>query len=221
MDRAQKILLGVFGTLVAVTGIAWLVSLQTGNVRVTTVAWIGTAFITLLCIWVVPHFVLIWIVALFPVRQPDNRGSLVELRSGKQISKADRELTRKMVNEKFQWRILKRVGRDFLIMLAITVVCTLASSFLPTPYNRALSWTCLGIVMIAFYFFLQKTYLRFECAALLCTRHCGGCGYDLRQLPAEDDGCTVCPECGAAWRLFKQGAEEKRSSEVDAVSPGD
>jgi hypothetical protein len=30
---------------------------------------------------------------------------------------------------------------------------------------------------------------------------CPCCNYELTQLPPEDDGCTVCPECGAAWRL--------------------
>jgi hypothetical protein len=30
---------------------------------------------------------------------------------------------------------------------------------------------------------------------------CAKCGYDLDGLAAAPDGCTVCPECGAAWRL--------------------
>ena len=31
---------------------------------------------------------------------------------------------------------------------------------------------------------------------------CPHCGYDLRMLPTDpDDGATVCPECGCAWRL--------------------
>ena len=30
---------------------------------------------------------------------------------------------------------------------------------------------------------------------------CWSCGYDIRALVPEHDGCTVCPECGAAWRL--------------------
>lgn len=30
---------------------------------------------------------------------------------------------------------------------------------------------------------------------------CAVCGYDMRGRVAEDDGCTVCPECGAAWKL--------------------
>lgn len=30
---------------------------------------------------------------------------------------------------------------------------------------------------------------------------CPSCSYRLRGVPPEPDGCTVCPECGAAWRL--------------------
>jgi len=32
---------------------------------------------------------------------------------------------------------------------------------------------------------------------------CPSCGYELTGLPVDeeiDDGCTVCPECSAAWR---------------------
>jgi len=30
---------------------------------------------------------------------------------------------------------------------------------------------------------------------------CPACGHSLRGLAPEADGCVVCPECGAAWRL--------------------
>lgn len=30
---------------------------------------------------------------------------------------------------------------------------------------------------------------------------CPSCGYQLTEIPRQADGCTVCPECGAAWRL--------------------
>lgn len=30
---------------------------------------------------------------------------------------------------------------------------------------------------------------------------CQACDYDLTSLSADPDGCTTCPECGAAWRL--------------------
>ncbi len=30
---------------------------------------------------------------------------------------------------------------------------------------------------------------------------CKSCRQSLLGLPAEDDGCVICPECGAAWKL--------------------
>ncbi|MGD1914638.1 MAG: hypothetical protein ACFCBV_00405 [Phycisphaerales bacterium] len=34
----------------------------------------------------------------------------------------------------------------------------------------------------------------------LATGRCRACDYDLANLSPEADGCTVCPECSAAWR---------------------
>jgi hypothetical protein len=42
-------------------------------------------------------------------------------------------------------------------------------------------------------------------------RACVCCGYDLREVPAAADGCTVCPECGGAWRLVPARADEARA----------
>lgn len=38
--------------------------------------------------------------------------------------------------------------------------------------------------------------------ARIVSRHgfCASCGYALSNIPAAADGCTVCPECGSAWR---------------------
>ena len=36
---------------------------------------------------------------------------------------------------------------------------------------------------------------------LLKHRLCASCGYSLANLSADVDGCTVCPECGSAWRI--------------------
>lgn len=38
-------------------------------------------------------------------------------------------------------------------------------------------------------------------AAMFRRRRCPACAYDLRGVPEDDDGITICPECGAAWRL--------------------
>ncbi len=37
--------------------------------------------------------------------------------------------------------------------------------------------------------------------ACVLTGICGSCGYALSGLLTGADGCAVCPECGAAWRL--------------------
>lgn len=31
--------------------------------------------------------------------------------------------------------------------------------------------------------------------------YCASCGYSLANLTPADDGCTLCPECGSAWRI--------------------
>ena len=42
---------------------------------------------------------------------------------------------------------------------------------------------------------------RVLCAGLISSRKCGACAYTLDSLLPEADGCTPCPECGAAWRI--------------------
>lgn len=46
----------------------------------------------------------------------------------------------------------------------------------------------------------SRTRLRFT-RLVLEQGHCPSCGYALADIPAADDGCTVCPECGSAWRI--------------------
>ena len=36
---------------------------------------------------------------------------------------------------------------------------------------------------------------------------CAACGFDLRGAKAAIDGCTVCPECAAAWRFTSADGE--------------
>jgi len=48
---------------------------------------------------------------------------------------------------------------------------------------------------------------------MLAHRRCPHCGYDLRGLPTdEQDGATVCPECGCAWKVSDE-ATKRRSDE--------
>jgi hypothetical protein len=41
----------------------------------------------------------------------------------------------------------------------------------------------------------------FVVIAFLEERRCASCGHDLTGCTPQEDACTVCPECGAAWRL--------------------
>ncbi len=53
-------------------------------------------------------------------------------------------------------------------------------------------------VVIKLYGWRSSTHAR---QALLRAGLCAGCGYSICELQPEADGCTVCPECGGAWRL--------------------
>lgn len=43
--------------------------------------------------------------------------------------------------------------------------------------------------------------IRLVSDGLLDLGRCGSCSHPIASLPCEADGCTICPECGAAWRL--------------------
>ncbi len=37
---------------------------------------------------------------------------------------------------------------------------------------------------------------------------CAACGYNLKDLVADSDGCIVCPECNGAWKKERVGASK-------------
>ncbi|MEM9167145.1 MAG: cytochrome C oxidase subunit IV family protein [Planctomycetota bacterium] len=43
---------------------------------------------------------------------------------------------------------------------------------------------------------------------LILNRRCASCAFDLSNLLPQPDGCTVCPECNAAWRLPEHTKQE-------------
>ncbi len=46
---------------------------------------------------------------------------------------------------------------------------------------------------------------RVRMEALLDEAICPQCRYDIAGIPVASDACTVCPECGAAWRMSSEG----------------
>lgn len=47
---------------------------------------------------------------------------------------------------------------------------------------------------------------------VLAAACCASCGYGLERVVSQDDGCTVCPECGAAWKLPTPAASNRTST---------
>jgi hypothetical protein len=57
---------------------------------------------------------------------------------------------------------------------------------------------------------LRGAFRRELVAGNLVINQCGACGYNLNATATASDGCTVCPECGAAWKLPKRGPDGHR-----------
>lgn len=89
------------------------------------------------------------------------------------------------------------LGRPLLSVYQIASACVFAAAFIVV----AVVWSRRRAKVTAEYIA--------ECRA---HRVCASCGYLLQDLPLESDGCTVCPECGAAWRL-----ERERDSSLGSV----
>ena len=47
----------------------------------------------------------------------------------------------------------------------------------------------------------RRNSLKLNSEGVLFAGRCPACGYDLKTVRRDPDGCTVCTECGAAWRL--------------------
>ncbi len=99
------------------------------------------------------------------------------------------------------------LGRLISIGVPVAVLIVLAVGF--TTVSRSPALLAVGVavagVLGASLVWMTRsmgspapTYDAFT--ALLANDFCPGCGYGIGDIRPEHDGCTVCPECGAAWR---------------------
>ncbi len=71
--------------------------------------------------------------------------------------------------------------------------------------GRAIWWAIPGGVVLgtfgplAMMLTLRSLMLPRIVRAYVRAGFCGACGFPLEGQPREDDGCVICPECGAAW----------------------
>lgn len=58
-----------------------------------------------------------------------------------------------------------------------------------------------GVLVAGLISFVSKPAELADTRVLTRQHRCGCCRYQLRDLPVDPDGCTICPECGGAWKL--------------------
>lgn len=155
--------------------------------------------------------------ALGPDPPPrDDRGRrVVVLGSGLWGPRAPREL-RKVVaaaEAEESWRLLL-VGTVWMVVLIwpLSVAGGHASQFLARigapawiAGNAAVASMALVITAGASWF-VHRCSRAAVAEALLGVGACPSCGHPVRDIAPAPDGCTICPECGAAWRVPGAGA---------------
>lgn len=55
-----------------------------------------------------------------------------------------------------------------------------------------------------------KRSVRRAVRAVCLSGYCPKCGYCIQGLPVQSDGLTICPECGAAWRVGETEIESRQ-----------
>ncbi|UCE61270.1 MAG: hypothetical protein JSU63_05870 [Phycisphaerales bacterium] len=97
-----------------------------------------------------------------------------------------------------------------LIMSGFVVRSLIVDGFSKDPYGRTSdeAFTLYFVLCLLFslmWSLIERPRIRKIAAAMLKYLCCPHCGYDLRMLPAgPEDGATICPECGCAWKLNDQ-----------------
>ncbi len=157
---------------------------------------------------------------LFTARQPDDRGTRVP------IINMHRRRPPAELREVFSDREWKRI-RDFLhqrssnlwplIMLVLIVVGVHVGAGVGAQRlgltgkheQIGVGFVRSGVTvggMIAIAWLQWKMGAKHTRAELIYRRRCASCGYSIDGFKPDEDGCTVCPECGAAWNLASRSS---------------
>ncbi len=112
------------------------------------------------------------------------------------------------------WSMFILFGSIFsVMMLLVKVGIALAAAwFLSTASSRAIldeDWILIALINFLIYgsimgfVFSRVAWRSPEHAktAILRAGLCPACVYPIKGIPADEDECTLCPECGVSWRL--------------------
>jgi hypothetical protein len=70
-------------------------------------------------------------------------------------------------------------------------------------------WVFAGVPVLLISFIAMNRKPQPLPGLLAAHRRCGACAYNLHETAPEQDGCVVCPECGAAWHRDRFTLAEK------------
>ncbi len=136
------------------------------------------------------------------VLDSDHRDQATFLQDSKDFGLAKAERTRARIAASQLGRLALFTGRGLIAFLSWCLPPLVFGAFDPPP---VLEWSIGGVwwlfAMVVIVRHMKVQGIRWESRGLIAIGCCPSCGYDLLKLPVEDDGCRVCPECGAAWRL--------------------
>ena len=198
--------------LVVVVGIALLtvivgIALNLNLYLLALLIGVSVAFMLVMCVFAWFHELLARIVWPRGVIGLDDRGRGVEFRdldemptrlhlTREQRKRVDRAARRRPLPAKMNLGPLILLGPPVVVL----GVLWLFGIQLPTAAGWALAFVffVLGTVALRL---MRVIGMRWHNPALVVIGRCPSCGYDLTELPREDDGCVVCPECGAAWAM--------------------
>ena len=120
-----------------------------------------------------------------------------------------------------------RASKGWIALLHFATVAVVSSVlycyFAPTGGRSVVHYGSVIVAMIpalvAWRLLIQQT-CRWIGSGMIGIGWSAACGYCLSGLVVETDGCTVCPECGAAWRLPGDLRSEESQSAQDARARG-
>ncbi len=108
------------------------------------------------------------------------------------------------------WLMPRAIGRAPL--LGEHSMISMFAQWFPAQSGRQVSALALVAIMaylygallggiVGFWPMYRRYVIPHAIRRTLLSRLCPACEFSLRDLQSHADGCTVCPECGAAWRI--------------------
>lgn len=139
------------------------------------------------------------------IRHSDDRGTNFHWHGYGSMSatkhrKWTREHIRRLKNQFVNRRQTMLSSLAFFGCLGALLVLMLLRSTIPT-WAQWVVFVPFMVVLVAVLRWIDRLHQRSMIAFIRASCACGCCGYSIRGVPCEQDGCRVCPECQCAWRL--------------------